>query len=201
MTNNLYSLLRKVFLGSLAGLAASSSSNASTNAVVLKEDDGENRVEASFSKKIDLRPKLLLKKSSNDEWSFMAHRSHRSHSSHRSHYSHYSSYSGGSPGGSSSGSGGYTSPNPGLQPNYNSSSTLQFGARTLKLGMSGTDVTELVNILLRKKYLKLDDGSTTVTGTYNYDETVQDAVSQFQKDNNLPGDGVCGPSTVYFLKK
>ncbi|GGC50075.1 hypothetical protein GCM10011386_47930 [Parapedobacter defluvii] len=82
-----------------------------------------------------------------------------------------------------------------------SATALKLGARTLKLGMSGTDVTELINIFLKKKYLKLDDGRTQVTGSYTYDETIEATVKQFQIDNGMKADGVCGALTVYYLKK
>src|SRR5690606_23953945 len=96
-----------------------------------------------------LQPKLLLKKSSNDEWSVMAHRSHRSHSSHRSHYSSSSGgssrsgsssgsnrgSSGSSSGSSSSGSSGSTvKPSPLLSPIKSGRSNLGISATALKLG-------------------------------------------------------------------
>ncbi len=197
MSNKLINLLRKVFLSSLAGIVASNTSTASTIVTVFEPNETENKFEPYLNLKRDLSPKLLLKKISNDEWTFMAHRSHRSHSSHQSHRSHYSSSGGGS---------GNSTPrtNSGNQSNNsNGGSTdtaLQLGARTLKKGMSGTDVTELVNILLRKKYLKLDDGGTQVTGTYTFDEIIEGAVKKFQSDNGLTSDGVCGSTTIYYLK-
>lgn len=196
MKNELSSLLRKVFLGSLAGIAASNTSDANNNTIEFNSNEDENKVESLFKKKIDLTPKLLLKKNSINEWFAMAHRSHRSHSSHRSHYS-------------STSGGGVTPPsnpgNSGLSPGSNSNSGttttgLKLGSRTLQKGMSGTDVTELVNILLRKQYLKLDGGRTEVTGSYNYDETIEGAVKKFQSDNGLTNNGVCGSTTIYYLK-
>jgi hypothetical protein len=207
MANKLTSLLRKVFLGSLAGIAASNSTTANTPTTFLEPNENENKFESILNRKPDLSPKLLLKKTTNDEWSFVSHRSHRSHSSHRSHYS---SYSGG--GGSNNSTPTNNSNNSGISPNYNSNSNsgtsntgttstaLQLGARTLKRGMSGTDVTELVNILLRKKYLKMDHGGSQVTGSYTFDETIEGAVKKFQSDNGLTSDGVCGSTTIYYLK-
>lgn len=200
MKSKLSLLLRKVFLGSLAGIA-SGNTNAANNTIIeptSKEQD--NKIVSLFKKPVDLTPKLLLKKNSSNEWFAMAHRSHRSHSSHRSHYS-------------SSSGGSYTPPtnsgssgNAGLSPgsNYNNSSStttvLKLGSRTLKRGMSGTDVTELVNLLLKKQYLKLDGGATQATGTYTYDATVEGAVKKFQADNGLTADGECGATTIYYLK-
>jgi len=200
MANKLSTLLRKVFLGSLAGIAASNTS-ANINTFEYQQFEDESNLESITNKKPDMSPKLLLKMASNDEMTFMSHRSHRSHSSHRSHYSSYS------------GGGGSNAPksNSGIKLNNNNSSgtvntsdtetnTLQLGSRTLKIGMSGTDVTELINILLKKEYLKLEDGGTHVTGVYTYDETVLSAIKKFQSDNGLTSDGVCGSTTIYYLK-
>ena len=77
---------------------------------------------------------------------------------------------------------------------------MSLGDRNLKLGMSGSDVTQLINILIKKGYLKLENGETTVSGTYTYDETIEAVVKKFQKDNGLDSDGECGPTTTYYLK-
>lgn len=212
MKNKLSSLLRKIFLGSLAGIASSNTSIAKNKSVELFTNTDENKISSLFEKKLDLTPKLLLKKNSSNEWLAMAHRSHRSHSSHRSHYSGSSggsytpppSNSGGS--GSSGGSGNSGNPklSSGSKTNSfvggTSTTDLRLGSRTLKNGMSGTDVTELVNILLRKQYLKLDGGGTQVTGSFDYDITIEGAIKKFQSDNGLPSDGVCGSTTIYYLK-
>lgn len=206
MTNKLTNLLRKVFLGSLAGIAASNISTATTPTTFLEPNENENLNKLIFSHKPDLTPKLILKKNNNNEWAFMSHRSHRSHQSHRSHYSsqgsghisHFSHYS-------SSAGGGSTYPN---SSNYynnsigssNSNNYLSLGSRNLSLGKSGTDVTELINILIRKGYLTTNTRLSYVTGIYEYDNTVMDAVKRFQRNNGLQDDGICGPSTIYYLK-
>lgn len=199
MSNKLTNLLRKVFFSSLAGITASNTTIASPTINLLYPNNGESKIEYSSIRKPDLIPQLLLKKKINEDWTFISHRSHRSHSSHRSHYSSYS--------GSSNGNNTQNS-NPGIRPNYNDSTngsnvtttSLQLGSRTLRLGMSGTDVTELVNILLRKNYLKLDNGGTVVTGSYNYDEIIEGAVKKFQTDNGLTSNGICDSATIYYLK-
>lgn len=204
MYNNakLASLLRKVFLGSIAGIVSGNTATANNYAPKINLVEEENNLELMFNKKMDLSPKLILKVSNDNEWSFASHRSHRSHSSHQSHRSHYSSYSGGK----------NTEPksNSGIQPNnnynYNKENNntvttdITLGSRILKKGMSGTDVTELINILLKKQYLKLEDGGKHVTGVYTYDDTIEGAIKEFQKDNGLKADGVCGATTVYYLK-
>lgn len=196
--NKLSSLLKKVFLGSLTGIVAGNPSTANNDFDGFNLDEDENNLESRLNKKMDISPKLLLKIGSDNEWSITSHRSHRSHSSHQSHRSHYSSYSGGS--------NSQPKNNPGVQPNYNYDNTkttttsLKLGSRTLKNGMSGADVTELINILLKKKYLKLEDGGTHVTGEYTYDDTVEGAVKKYQEDNGLTADGICGSITIYYLK-
>jgi len=65
--------------------------------------------------------------------------------------------------------------------------------------MTGMDVTELVNILLQKGYLKSSDGQS-YTQELQYSAPVQQAVQQFQKDSGLDPDGTVGPQTVSLLK-
>ena len=63
--------------------------------------------------------------------------------------------------------------------------------------MKGKDVTELINILLDKKYLS----GTYVVGESLYDEIIEKVVIQFQKDMELEADGIVGSVTVLHLKK
>lgn len=216
MKTNLSSLIKKVFLSSIAGILANNSSTAVPifdNTSLKIEDKEQSRLKFN-----DLTPKLILKQNKNSELMAMAHRSHRSHSSHRSHYSSTS----GSPTRSSSSSSRSSSSNSSSSNNSNSSNsstpsnfynsntskstsgisvaTLSLGDRNLKLGMSGSDVTQLINILIKKGYLKLENGDTTVSGNYTYDETIVAVVKKFQRDNGLESDGECGPTTTYYLK-
>ncbi|WP_293924338.1 peptidoglycan-binding protein [Sphingobacterium sp. UBA6320] len=80
-----------------------------------------------------------------------------------------------------------------------SATVLRLGDRNLKRDMSGSDVTELINILIKKGYLRLENGLTQVYGTYTYDETIEATVKKYQKDNNLNGSGNCDASTAYHL--
>ena len=216
MKSDLSMLLKKVFFTSLAGIMAKEVHGGAVD--ISSYRDVDENTTLTIEKVSNLQPKLLLKQNSNEEWSVLAHRSHRSHSSHRSHYSSSTSgtnrssgsgRSGSSSGAGSSGASGSTvwpapivSPAKSSQTNSGISATaLKLGSRTLKRGMSGTDVTELVNILLKKKYLKLENDETEVTGSLIYDETIEATVEQFQKDNELTADGTCGPLTVFYLKK
>lgn len=227
MKNKLSFLLKRVFLSSIAGVLAKESHGALNT---IKASTSENNVDNTvlFEKSINLQPKLLLKKITNEEWNVMAHRSHRSHSSHRSHYSSSagsssstSRSSGSSTSSRSTGTSSSSNSNTSTSStttnintfksgsNVASSSTtnsgitataLTFGSRILKRGMSGSDVTELINILIKKGYLKLENGETEVTGSYNYDETIEATVKKYQSDNKLAEDGVCGVLTIYYLK-
>jgi hypothetical protein len=190
----LESLIRKIILSSVA---ASSSGLAIGNTLNLEDDvkNNQNINELGFNNGKKSQPKLLLKFKGNDSWSVNSHRSHRSHSSHRSHYS--SSSSGGS---SSSGSRSTGSSSSSLGIRSATPSTTTLGSRTLKLGDVGSDVTQLVNLLLKKKYLIKDDGTMTVNGILAFDKVIEDAVKQFQMDNNQKADGIVGPSTLYLLK-
>lgn len=78
--------------------------------------------------------------------------------------------------------------------------TLRLGDRNLKLGMSGSDVTELINILLKKGYFESTDGTMSVYGSYTYDEMIEAVVKKYQVNNGLTADGQCGPATIYHLK-
>lgn len=221
MKSKFSDLLNKIFLSSIASIVANNTAAAVPITDVTYTDNAERVFE--LSKQKDLSPKLLLKQNTNSEWTVVSHRSHRSHSSHRSHYSSTSGSSSSRPTASrSSGSSSSTTSKPlGISSSGSSSSsstaprtltpskpsntigisptTLKFGDRNLKLGMSGSDVTELINILIKKGYLKLESGESKVYGTYNYDETIEATVKKYQKDNNLVSDGTCGPATTYHL--
>ena len=205
MANKLSSLIRKIFLSSMAGIVSSNSGIASNNELMHNPNDKLNEIKSEVKKRNDLNPKLILKKNSNNEWNFNAHRSHRSHSSHRSHYSSNSNSSSSSSRSSNQNS-NYNSSlqqknnNNNLYLNKSKSSSSNLGDRTLKRGMSGSDVTKLINILLTRGYLVTGDGATYVTGIYTYDKIIEDTIKKFQLDKGLTSDGVCGSTTIYYLK-
>jgi hypothetical protein len=208
------SVFKKILLSSLGALLYQSSDIKAEPRVYLNDDQTTFDKVKFFSPINDLSLKFRLKLNSSGEMSFDAHRSHRSHSSHRSHYSsqggHYSHFSSSS--GNTSGSGSKSSTSGSSSSGSSSGSSnakipiqsavksYSLGARTLYRGMKGTDVTELVNILVRKKYLQFEDGTTTAYGAYDYDETIYNAVKQFQKDRGITADGIVGSTTVYYLK-
>jgi murein L,D-transpeptidase YcbB/YkuD len=157
-----------------------------------------------------------------------SHSSHSSHSSHRSHSSHSSHYSGYNSNDAKTvypttpakttkktpvdttpkSTPVYTTPktpnNTSLKetdkknstPNYDNHFNL--GDRVLRIGMSGTDVEELIDLLeIEGYYIKND-----VNYVYDtFDIGVENAVKKFQKDKGLTDDGVVGAKTIYYLKK
>ncbi|MBC7000609.1 peptidoglycan-binding domain-containing protein [Cytophaga sp. FL35] len=207
MSKKLSNIIQKVFISSLGGIATA---HGYDNVIDESSysDDLKNRINHIHNlapSKEDRSKKLLLKLNKLNQFEFLSHRSHRSHSSHRSHYSSTSSgsrtnrSSPSSPSSSSSGSASSLSSGtfvktPSLIPNY------KLGSRILRKGMKGTDVTELINILLKKKYVVLSDGGMVVSGIYTYDEIVEDAVKRFQIENNIDSTGICDVTTVYKLK-
>jgi len=129
-----------------------------------------------------------------------AHRSHSSHRSHRSsrggHYSHSSSshYSHSS---SSYGSGSSSSTT--TTPRKKTAGEYSMGDRTLKSGVHGSDVDQLVSYLVRFCYLK-DGVATKKSGYYLYDTNVVNAVKHFQKDAGFTQDGNLTSSQITTLQ-
>lgn len=190
--------LKGLFISSITSLIASDA-NASRYNLMNFTEDGSAQINYSGIKK-DLTPKLLLALNSDNSYSSVGHRSHRSHSSHRSHYS---SYNGNTPTTNPSQNLIQKAPkSPSTISNSSSNDILikNLGDRIIKEGMRGTDITQLINILIKKGYLVLQDGSKSVIGEYDYTSTISDAVKEFQKNNNQTADGIVGVETVYLLK-
>jgi len=196
MKNKYSKYLKGLFISSITTLIATDSNAESYNLSKIQEENFNINNPTGIKK--ELSPKLLLAFNSDNSYSSIGHRSHRSHSSHRSHYSSYN--------------GGTTKTNPSqdlIQKAPKSSSTIStsnsisvknLGDRIIKVGMRGADVTQLINILIKKGYLILQDGSKSVVGEYEYTSTISDAVKEFQKNNNQTSDGIVGVETVYLLK-
>ena len=199
MSEKLSSITRRIAASALAAVIAQTG-NAGvtlTQEEQLSFDDDTKREEIA-PPKANLELKLRLKPSGNEEgYEAVAHRSHRSHSSHRSHYSSRTtrSYSPPSRSNSSSGSSTYT-------PTTTSTTTtnsVALGTRTLKLGMEGTDVKELIMLLINKGYYTLPK-SHTLKAKELFDLLVQDAVKKLQRDKNIAVDGIVGPYTLFYIK-
>jgi cell wall-associated NlpC family hydrolase len=79
-----------------------------------------------------------------------------------------------------------------IVPSLASAAQQRFGARTLKVGMKGTDVTTLQRDLTSLGY------TTTATGKFNV--VTASHVKKFQKTSHITADGVVGPQTYTRLK-
>lgn len=209
-------IIQSALLGAIASLYASNAQATERSMPLLENLDGEDSkdVEVALRKKVY---KDVLQITSNGELRTIAgHRSHSSHSSHRSsssggaHYSHTSHTSHYS---SSSSSGSYrsSSSSSSINSNHSTSSSLKsgfydtttpvaakpvkkkvskftLGERTLSLGLYGTDVSALTELLVQKKYLN-SSWITKKNGYSVYTKIVADAVKRFQKDAGLKQDG------------
>lgn len=74
--------------------------------------------------------------------------------------------------------------------------TYTLGDRTLKKGMTGPDVNQLMMILIKHGYLKPDDINTEQLFT----EAVENAVKAFQEAKDMTADGRVGALTAIRLK-
>ena len=185
---------------------------------------------SSFNSRPKLTKPFILKRFDQLHAVNLSHRSHRSHSSHRSHYSgssssgssssrSSSSYSSGASGGSSgystgsssrstqsSASGLYQSQptpvTPSQQPEFllAEPKVFKLGDRIIRLGMKGMDVTEVINILIKKEYLLLATGRKIFTGELEYTTVVANAIKRFQSDFAIEATGVVDAQTVMLLK-
>jgi len=198
MSKKLSSLTRRIAASALAAvIAQTGSANAAPAEAVPTPDDEDGKREEVGAPQGNLELKLRLKPSSNEEgYEAVAHRSHRSHSSHRSHYSSRSSgsYTPSRSSSSSSGSSTYTP-----STTTTTSNSVALGTRTLKLGMEGTDVKELILLLINKGYYVMPE-SHTLKDKEVFDLLVEAAVKKLQKDKGLEEDGIVGASTLFYIK-
>lgn len=196
MNEKLNSLIKKIILGTTAVGTAYAGELQITGYDALVKTKDNDAIKDGKEIKIK-RPAFLLQKPSDQNFmKFLSHRSHRSHSSHRSHYSHVSSYTQPRENEQDSSDEKKKSydKNRTVQPSQNENKLLyEFGSRTLKRGMNGTDVVELQEKLNKAGYeLKLDG---------NFGETTEAAVKDFQKKNNIEVTGIVDVVTIYYMKK
>jgi len=211
--------LKNLLLGTIGSFMSLNTlpSKAAEPTRLLLDDINDGQI--SETDKIQELSKKLVLVPSEDGWDSFSHRSHRSHSSHRSHRSHrshsshYSSSSGTTSTTGSSTTTRYNSSSSTSTSSYsapkktstiyksNSITKLKLGDRVIKPNMYGSDVTQLINILLKKKYLVREDGVTVVNGLQTYEGEIINAVKEFQRLNNLPVDGIVGSQTAYKLLK
>lgn len=136
---------------------------------------------------------------------------HSSHASHASHSSHYSS----------SGNGSSTSQNYSAQSVYSAGGTVRgdknkqsfapvssrrdasqykLGDRSLSLNMYGTDVDELVSILVKIKLLKREE-ITKKYGFTVYNKKVFSSIKRLQEKYKLRSTGIVDDNTLSVIKK
>lgn len=208
MKTNFQKIIKKIFLTSLGTLGVSQATEAITIENNISEANG-NGLQLKENKENDLSQKFVLKFGGDNSYLIAGHRSHRSHQSHRSHYSSSSGGSSSSSRSKSSSSGTSSSVRNNNSASGTSGYTLpaqnkvyKLGDRILKRGMRGHDVTELLNILVAKKYIIPKEGTEQIaTGEFEFTELIEDSVKKFQEDCALTCDGIVGTTTVYHLKK
>lgn len=200
MSKKLSSLTRRIAASALAAvIAQTGNAHAASADAVQAPDDGDGNREEVGAPQGNLELKLRLKPSSNEEgYEAVAHRSHRSHSSHRSHYSSRTTRSYSPPAPSSSSSSGSSTYTPSTTTTTTSNS-VALGTRTLKLGMEGTDVKELILLLINKGYYVMPE-SHTLKDKELFDLLVEDAVKKLQTDKGIEADGIVGASTLFYIK-
>jgi murein L,D-transpeptidase YcbB/YkuD len=66
--------------------------------------------------------------------------------------------------------------------------------------MKGMDVTEVINILIKKEYLLLATGRRVFTDELEYTTVVANAIKRFQSDFAIEATGVVDAQTVMLLK-
>lgn len=194
------SIIKNILLGSVGALFCPNTDLKAEN-VIFNDKIFDCDISNTFTKNNDLSLKLRLELNSAGEWSMDSHRSHRSHSSHRSHYSSSTGNSNTTTTNNSNLSSGTDNTGSSTSGSTTKVKTYTLGDRILYKGMKGNDVTQIVNILIKKKYLQLNDGTTIATGVYEYDDLIFNAIKKFQTDNAIEADGVVNSTTLYLLKK
>jgi murein L,D-transpeptidase YcbB/YkuD len=196
--------LKNVFLSSITALIPSKSNATSYNLSKLESNIDVTNI--SSKKKADITPKLRIKFMDDNIYLVMAHASHSSHVSHASHSAHSSHYSSSPSGGSGTSSDYNYTPsksnnNSGYTNTDNKKTVYEWnlGDRLLKKGMKGTDVKELIDILIQKGYFKKNDSENSDYNEFTLE--VENSVKNFQKVNSIKADGIVGSTTVFYLKK
>lgn len=188
MRLDLQSLVRHVMLSSTAALMSATTAKATVPEDPALTPDPENSV-AEAGKVTSVRrgakPRLVLKHASDALYKlYDSHRSHRSHSSHRSHYSSYVP----------------SQPPPQAAPRQRADSpavsSSVLGSRSLRRGMLGQDVSELMLLLVKRGFLSTEQINTSGEFT----AAVENAVRTFQTSIGLRATGVADPATIVRLK-
>ena len=200
MRESLRDTIRRVLSGSMlvtaatvpaTPAAASDSPSIATLPRLLEVKDAAGAGEIVLRER---RPRLVLKRAAESTLELVSsHRSHRSHSSHRSHYS--------SSGGGRRSPTTRSRPRPApvySPPSYSSGwRTAELGDRILVRGMRGSDVAELMRLLVLHGFL----ASSDVNAQALFDLDVEIAVKAFQRSRQVQVDGKVGPVTARLLRR
>lgn len=187
MKSKFKKLLKGVFLSSVASIISTNGVKAAPYDLSHLNSDGDNL--SKKNKENDLSQKYILKIHDDNSYLIAGHRSHRSHSSHRS------SSSGSTYRGSSSSSSTYRS--------SSSSSTIKvysLGERIITVGTSGKDVRELATLFITIAYITEAELTKDILGNVTCCNKLSNAISKFQRANNLTVDGIAGKATIKYLK-
>lgn len=208
MKNKAKKIIRNVLIGAVASIYHTNAQAADNSASPLSEGlNGEDKKDAVNALKNKIYRNVLQITSKGDTKLIAGHRSHMSHRSgggggggHYSHASHYSSYGGGSSSHSSHSSHSSSSYAPVVsRPAPKTYKTYALGDRTLKSGLYGNDVSELISLLVSKRYLH-SSWITMQNGYPVYNARVVSAVKRFQKDAGISQDGVVNSTTAAKLQ-
>lgn len=193
MNNKLKSLVKRTIIAATAALSGTPVvASAKQGAVSPMSELSPAKLSQETFKKDSKHPKLVLERPTRANLGAYLlaawHASHSSHSSHASHASHVSGYT------QPSSPKPTPPPDQGQQqpPKNPSSRTLyKLGDRTLRSGMTGTDVAELQQRLIKKGY--------KVRITAEYDSTTENAVKKFQKKSGVEASGEVDALTLFYL--
>jgi len=197
MAQKLDDLVKKVIFGATAAISVLFPSKAEAITKISHRDMiFSNSSEMIPGKNLEISDLILYKSNANTLGSSTFHRSHRSHSSHRSHYSSYTEPS--KPKTDSEESSNKTksaTPKRETVTEENKTSLIKkLGSRQLSIGMEGTDVGDLQDILIKK-------GFKDVKVTTTFDKSTENAVKAFQKSKKIAESGIVDILTLWHLMK
>jgi len=187
MKEKLNSLVKKILLGATAVLTTTPVQGLDNTTGEINHSTINTEISVSKFNKFSKTPKLVLNKAINAIYAGIGHGSHASHSSHSSHYSSSTpttTTDDKTNAQDKSKTPGSTDPQ---------KISYELGSRTLKWGMTGTDVAALQDSLISKGY------DIEITGTLNL--ATEEALKDFQKKNNIEPNGILDVKTLYYLKK
>lgn len=197
MAQKLDNLAKKVIFGATAAISVLFPSKAEAITKISHRDMiFNNSSEMIPGKNLEISDLILYKSNANALGSSTFHRSHRSHSSHRSHYSSYTEPS--KPKTDADESKNKIKPatpkRETVTEENETSLIKKLGSRLLSIGMEGTDVGDLQELLIKK-------GFKNVKVTTTFDKLTENAVKAFQKSKKITESGIVDVLTLWHLMK